>query len=234
MEIFTSPIILIIVGLVIVVLGIGAGMLLSSLNEESEPQESDPDQAPPGGRKGRYKPVARLWRARDSGALIVEMDGKSFVAPTPLSAEQQVIIQQASLDLLKWLGMGIEPPASMAHVTASGKPPHFVDHQAEQPAASAPGKTGALVFPPVPAIPAEEPAVAAGKPASMLMQIDEILQEMIVGTPLANQGVHLIEDPVRGVLVRVGLNHYEGIDAVPDPQIKATIRAAVAEWEKTQ
>ncbi len=66
------------------------------------------------------------------------------------------------------------------------------------------------------------------------MQIEDILQDMIIGTPMENQGIHLKEDPTRGVIVSVGPNSYEGIDAVPDPEIKATIRAAVSKWEKRQ
>ena len=32
--------------------------------------------------------------------------------------------------------------------------------------------------------------------------------------------------------VFVGLTRYSGIDEVPDPDIKAAIRAAIAEWEE--
>jgi hypothetical protein len=33
------------------------------------------------------------------------------------------------------------------------------------------------------------------------------------------------------VAVYVGLTRYNGIDEVPDPDIKTAIRAAIAEWE---
>jgi hypothetical protein len=63
-------------------------------------------------------------------------------------------------------------------------------------------------------------------------QIDEILQERLAGTPLAVRGIRLQEAPDGGVIVLVGLQRFEGIDAVPDSEIKAAIRQAVAEWEK--
>ncbi len=66
------------------------------------------------------------------------------------------------------------------------------------------------------------------------MQIEDILQDMIAGTPLAQRGVHLLEDPLRGVIVQVGLEHYEGIYSVPDPEIKGIIQSAVQQWESNQ
>jgi hypothetical protein len=66
------------------------------------------------------------------------------------------------------------------------------------------------------------------------MQIEDILQDMIAGTPLAQRGIHVMEDPIRGVVVQDGLKNYEGIDAVPDPEVKGIIRSAVQEWEKGQ
>jgi hypothetical protein len=42
----------------------------------------------------------------------------------------------------------------------------------------------------------------------------------------------LQESPEEGVIVWVGLQHFEGIDAVLDPEVKAAIRQAVEAWEK--
>ncbi len=67
---------------------------------------------------------------------------------------------------------------------------------------------------------------------SMVDQIDEILQEMMIDTPFAHKGIRVMEDPVKGVVVWVGLDHYEGIGAVPDPDILAMLRSAVEKWEK--
>jgi hypothetical protein len=66
----------------------------------------------------------------------------------------------------------------------------------------------------------------------MVGQINEILQLRIAKTKFAEQGITMIESPAGGVNVYVGLNRYEGIDAVPDEEIKAAIRNAIAEWEK--
>ncbi len=70
------------------------------------------------------------------------------------------------------------------------------------------------------------------KPTTMVGQIDAILQSHILGTPLASKGVKLIESGTVGVVVMVVLNRFQGIDEVPDPDVQAAIRSAIAEWEK--
>jgi hypothetical protein len=63
-------------------------------------------------------------------------------------------------------------------------------------------------------------------------QIDMILQERLAGTELEERGIFLAQSMEGGVIVYVGLTRYNGIDDVPDPEIKAAIRAAITEWEK--
>ena len=65
----------------------------------------------------------------------------------------------------------------------------------------------------------------------MVTQIDSILQARINGTPLQNAGISLRESPEGGVQVWVGMEKFQGVDAVPDEEIKAAIKAAIAEWE---
>ena len=63
------------------------------------------------------------------------------------------------------------------------------------------------------------------------MQIDHILQSRLVGTPLEDKGIRLMESIQGGVQVWVGMNKFESIDDVPDNEIQQAIRAAIAEWE---
>jgi hypothetical protein len=67
---------------------------------------------------------------------------------------------------------------------------------------------------------------------SIVQQIDMVLQERLLNSPLAKQGIRLQESIQGGVEVYVGLNKFDTVDDVPDQQIKTVIRAAIAEWEK--
>jgi len=80
----------------------------------------------------------------------------------------------------------------------------------------------------------EEPVIAVkpSKPLSIVEQINDILQETIRDTPLANRMIRLVEDPREGVVVWIGLDHFPGVDSVPDPEVKAALRKAANEWEK--
>lgn len=67
---------------------------------------------------------------------------------------------------------------------------------------------------------------------SIVGQIDSVLQGHLVNSPLAGKGIRLQESVHGGVEVYVGINKYPSVDDVPDEQVKAAIRAAIAEWEK--
>jgi len=73
---------------------------------------------------------------------------------------------------------------------------------------------------------------ANAEPKSIAGQIDEILQEKLTESPLANRAIRLMELPGKGMVVMVGLNQYDGVEAVPDAEVRAMIRSAVAEWER--
>ncbi len=264
-----NPVMVTVAGVILLILGIGAGWLLGSVGaEEPEPESGKDDPAPPGGRKGRYTPVAKLWREKKAGGLVVEIDGKAFSAVDGLTAEQRARLEQSARDLRAFLGMGLAageiPEPAQVEVAPSMAAPTIAPPAPAQPAptraaqAQAPAVPPARTVPPAqtvnpapaqpagrqtvrptPPPPAPAPAQTGNKtptPAakSIVMQIEDILQDMIAGTPLANRGLHLTEDPRRGVIVQLGLQFFEGIDSVTDPEAQAAIRAAVQAWESKQ
>jgi hypothetical protein len=66
---------------------------------------------------------------------------------------------------------------------------------------------------------------------SIVEQINDILQEKVTRSNIADVGIKLQETP-QGVLVWVGKTSYQGIDTVPEGEAKTLIKAAVKEWEK--
>ncbi len=81
---------------------------------------------------------------------------------------------------------------------------------------------------------AVQPDVRPAQPPSksIAAQIDEILQEKLKDSPLASRAIRLLELPNKGMVVMVGLDQYDGVEAVPDDDIRNLIRSAVVEWEK--
>jgi hypothetical protein len=93
-----------------------------------------------------------------------------------------------------------------------------------------------IAAPPVQVIPA---AVEAALPTqasalSIVSQINDILQLIISGTPVAQRGVRVQESISGGVEVWIGTSKYEGVDAVPDEEVKKLLKQAVSEWEESQ
>jgi hypothetical protein len=76
------------------------------------------------------------------------------------------------------------------------------------------------------------PDIPPEPPKSIVAQIDDILQEKLEGTPLSKRGIRLRELPNQHMAVMVGLDQYEGVEDVPDEEIRNLIRSAVSEWEK--
>jgi len=180
--------------------------------------------------------LARFLRFRTGGRVIPEIGGKKFQSPAEMSEVQRENFSRLLNQMQAWLGL------------EKGAPPQV---EANRP--FAPSESFSTISPSRPL--ANEPAVPFQRPSinpidtlaraiqtdvgkmpaaqkSIAAQIDEILQEKLAGTPLEKRGISLLDHPGQGVLVRVGLDQYDGIDAVPDEEIRDLIRSAAAEWEK--
>ena len=160
--------------------------------------------------------MATLWREQPSGVLRADMDGRSIKTSAELTPEQRRRLVMVVTDLRPWL----TPPAApepAAAVVGTG-----------QAAAAKPMlRPIAIPAPPAPVVTGPDGKPTA--PMSIVGQINDILQDKLVGTPLEDRRISLIEMPGHSVAVKIGIDKFATIDEVPDPEIQAIIRAAPGE-----
>ncbi|GAB4452079.1 MAG: hypothetical protein OHK0041_15200 [Anaerolineales bacterium] len=158
----------------------------------------------------------------ENGALTLELDGARVDASTITPPQRKRLI-----GLLNAIRPWLEGKPAATPAPPPPPAPVSIPITSSPPAPVTPPPSPAPVSKPAPGKKAAEPA-----PASIVEQVNAILQTRIAGTPLASPGIILMESVTGGVLVYVGVNKYEGVDAVPDEAVKAAIRAAIAEWEQ--
>ena len=179
----------------------------------------------------------------ENGAFALDLDGRR-VNPLSLSPDQR----RRLIDMLNIIRPWLEGRPAPAPSTTISPPPAPSESTSISDRLEAFGGTRtesrpAPVDPARPLSPSAPPS-SAPKPAtnskedrpvapanSIVGQIDSILQARLEGTSLADRGIFLTQSPEGGVNVYIGLTRYNGVDDVPDPEIKAAIRAAIAEWE---
>lgn len=68
---------------------------------------------------------------------------------------------------------------------------------------------------------------------SIVEQIDAVVQQRLPFSPFAEMEISLKDAPNGGVLVFIGGQKYQGVDNIPDPEIRAFIRDCIQRWEKS-
>ena len=154
----------------------------------------------------------------DHNQLRLDLDGQSTDA-NRLAPEQRKRLIDLMVTMRPWIDASASKP-----VASQPTPAAPVVVPISQPAAT-PTTTA-----PVPTSKKKEEAQTG--PLSMVAQIDEILQANLANSALANRAIRLLESPEGSVVVMVGLDKYNGVGDVPDPQVQAMLRSAIAEWEK--
>jgi len=195
---------------------------------QSKPQaESAPASAPVQGNPSAPGKGELLRAGHDeSGKLWLEMDAARFENQEPMPPEQRRRLVNLVLELRPWLD---------ASQVAAPRPP------VQTPAAVPVPPLQKTVEPVRPTLvnaftaltgKASKDETVKVEPKSIVAQIDDVLQAILVNTVFKDQDIHLLEGAGGVVLVQVGGNKYDGIDAVPNPEVKGLIRQAVAAWEK--
>jgi len=243
----TSIILLVLVGVVGIVIGAMLALLLTPREQQSE--------LPPKLKERKLFPALRLWREPGSRRLVLELDGKFYTNPGALPADKSQELAGLAEAIQTWVEHPAEiskaaeaapvlPPTSDAPIRAdqavlippppADTAPALVALASQPPAFRPPVMSPPAVEPVAPVImlPGVEVPAPAAKPLTIVGQIDAILQEILLDSPLRTRGIRLVEDGRDGVTVWVGLDHYSGIDAVPYLEVKQIIRQAVAEWER--
>lgn len=72
------------------------------------------------------------------------------------------------------------------------------------------------------------------KMLSVVDEVNEILQRKLHGSPMAGKGIHLMENHNQEIRFWVGLESYNDVSEIPDPEVQEMINAAVKEWEKNR
>ncbi len=162
----------------------------------------------------------------------LELDGKRVNA-LQLEPDQRQRLIELMLILRPWVesnaGQKLNSAPQPAPRPMAGPLSSRLPQPAPTPAAPPiPASTPIPTAAPVLVVPVPEPQA----PTSLVGQVNAILQSRLIGTPLEEMGIRLVESANGGALVFVGDKTYEGVGDVTDPVVQAAIRAAISEWEK--
>lgn len=155
-----------------------------------------------------------------NGAPSLELDGKVLTAKNVSVEEKKRLIELITV-MRPWVEGGQMTPQANPQPAAAPQTPLMPVPPRERESVSRP-------LQPVKKPEAEKSMAAM----SIVQQIDMVLQERLLNTPLEKSGLRLHESAQGGVEVYVGVQKFDSIDEVPDAAVKAAIRAAIAEWEE--
>ena len=233
MEIPWTHIIWLTIAVVVYLFGIWEGRGKGYKQRKAEEQQEKKDQPPASPTPVTVKvDDPGLMRIKnDNGYLTLDLDGVRADTSSLTAEQRKRLIEMLTL-IRPWLE-GRPAPAPVK-VTPPPTPPAQTPRAQPVPAASAPVRSAPRpTLQPAAAKPAatEKDEKSTPPPTGIVGQIDAILQVRLAGTPLEGRGVYLSNSPEGGVVVNVGLQKFNGIDEVTDPEIKAALRAAITEWE---
>ncbi len=161
----------------------------------------------------------------------VEMDGVSLNLDS-FSAEKKKRLIEVISYLRPFLDAPVQAAQPVKPVQATPKPAVVTPPISSAPTPPTPSIASSLLGVASATQPLKKDPEQEFKLLSIVQQIDTVLQKRLMGTPLEDEGIRLVDSPSGAVEVYIGLQRFESIDDVPNETIKNVIRAAIAEWEQ--
>jgi len=208
----------------------------------SEPEPADvvlPESPQAADQQGE---VMRVLRDAERGRVLVQVGGRRYARLREIEdAQVGRRVLWAIADLIRFTG-GMAANAQVVRSAAQEvrweEAPPTETRPAAAPinAGAGPGAVGVgqsvseffrRGFGPAPV------STPAPESRSFVEQIEVILQGQLAAldVPLPHE-VHVSAGPDQRLQIQIGRERYGSVDEVPDPQVRALIRAAVAEWER--
>ena len=218
-----TPIFLILAALIGLLIGLLVSSLFSSRESHSAAPETSP--LPPEMEKEGFSKGVSLWYSPAGQKVVLEQDGAFYRNFLDLTAEQKSRVHKL---------LGLWTDWSQTVSTDKYEPvvmtrPVETESEEHEP-------EPVLNWSVAEALKEEKAAVASpsgiDKPNSIAGQISLIIDDMLEGHPLKEKGIKLIENSHQGVDVWIGTEKFDGIDAIPYPDVQQLIREAVSQWEK--
>ena len=156
-----------------------------------------------------------FWRSQDGRHFLVNMDETWHENIQSMKKDQLERFQNDLTIGASWLGLSL---LSEKQIRESSKtePKAMISDQIKAPV----NKSSIPISLDVPK-----------RKTSIVEQVDDILQVILHEEGLYDVNIRLTEMVNRGLVVWVGKEFFEGIDAVPDSKVKDYIRQAVKRWE---
>ena len=159
-----------------------------------------------------FEPEVLTVFERMSGALKIRLDGEMIEYKSDITSEQRERLLALVVSLRPWLEGAkavkpASPPPAEVKISAPPKPAPKVDLELDS-------KTADSSF----------------NQLSMIEQIDYILQKKLERHMLSKRGIALGTALDGSILVKVGLDKYDAVEAVPEQEIQDIIREAIAAW----
>jgi len=224
---------------------------------------ASPSAASPEGTSGAgAHEVLRIMRDNLTGRLFVEMAGKRYLKigdlQDPDIGQAFLTTLRDLQEFARGAGPGYAPVAHGLPAARQHEPGPLAAAVPERPLTpSTPPSPAAAPRPTSPAAPrsvGQPPPLSAPSmnpfkqmqvlrdmaknpppaPKTITEQIDEILQARLMETPHHQRGIRMHAGPKGNAIFNVDGAAYEAVDEVPDLEVRAIIRAAIAEWEKSQ